>query len=81
MVAARERSLPPKVLLDAKHRVLDALGAMVSGSRLRPGELAIRFVRGQGGVPEASVLATDIKTSAINAALVEWDVRARGRNR
>jgi 2-methylcitrate dehydratase PrpD len=43
---------------------------MVSGSRLKPGELAIRFVRAQGGVPEASVLATDIKTSAINAALV-----------
>jgi 2-methylcitrate dehydratase PrpD len=57
-------------LLDAKHRVLDTMGAMVSGSRLKPGELAIRFVRAQGGVPEASVLATDIKTSAINAALV-----------
>ena len=70
MVTARERSLPPKVLLDAKHRVLDTMGAMVSGSRLKPGELAIRFVRAQGGVPEASVLATDIKTSAINAALV-----------
>src|SRR5258708_33985686 len=31
--------------------------------------MAIRFIRGQGGVPEASVLATNIKTSAINAAL------------
>jgi 2-methylcitrate dehydratase PrpD len=70
MVAAREQSLPPKVLVDAKHRVLDALAAMVSGSRLRPGEMAIRFVRAQGGLPEASVFATDIKTSAINAALV-----------
>jgi 2-methylcitrate dehydratase PrpD len=69
MVAARERSLPPKVLLDTKHRVLDALGAMVSGARLKPGELAIRYTRAQGGVPEASVLATNIKTSAINAAL------------
>lgn len=69
LVAAREQSLPPKVLLDAKHRVLDALGAMVSGSRLRAWEMAIRFVRAQGGVPEASVLATDIRTSAINAAL------------
>src|SRR6195256_1563425 len=28
MVAAREQSLPPKILLDAKHRVLDALGAI-----------------------------------------------------
>ena len=70
MVAARDRSLPPKVLLDTKHRVLDGLGAIVSGTRLKPGEMAIRFVRAQGGVPEASVLTTDIKTSAINAALV-----------
>jgi 2-methylcitrate dehydratase PrpD len=70
LVAARDRSLPPKVLLDTKHRVLDTLGAMVSGARLKPGELAIRYIRAQGGTPEASVLTTDIKTSAINAALV-----------
>jgi 2-methylcitrate dehydratase PrpD len=70
MVAARDRSLPSKVLLDAKHRILDALGAMVSGARLTPGELAIRFIRGQGGEPEASVLTTNVRTSAINAALV-----------
>src|SRR2546423_8731544 len=62
MVAAREQSLPPKTLLDVKHRVLDALGAIVSGSRLKPGEMAIRYIRAQGGVPEASVLATNIKT-------------------
>ena len=31
--------------------------------------MAIRYVRRQGGVPEASVLATDLKTSAVNAAL------------
>jgi 2-methylcitrate dehydratase PrpD len=42
---------------------------MVSGARLKPGELAIRYVRREGGVPEASVLATDLKTSAVNAAL------------
>jgi 2-methylcitrate dehydratase PrpD len=70
MVTARDQSLPPKVMLDTKHRVLDTLGAMVSGARLKPGELAIRYVRAQGGVPEATVLTTDIKTSAINAALV-----------
>ncbi len=70
MVAARDRALPPKVLLDAKHRVLDGLAAAVSGARLQPGEMATRFARAQGGAPEASVLATDIKTSAITAALV-----------
>jgi 2-methylcitrate dehydratase PrpD len=69
MVAARDRGLPPDALLDARHRVLDALAAMVSGTLLDPGKLAIGFVRTQGGTPEASVVGTDIKTTAINAAL------------
>ncbi len=69
MVEARDRSLPPQVTREAKHRILDALGAMVSGARLKPGEMAIKYVREQGGVPEASVLTTNIRTSAINAAL------------
>jgi 2-methylcitrate dehydratase PrpD len=69
MAEARHRSLPPAVAQAGKHRILDSLGAIVSGSRLKAGELAIRYVRLQGGRPEASVVATDLKTSAINAAL------------
>ena len=69
MVDARDRSLPPEVLREARHRILDTLAAMVSGARLKPGVMAIQYVRGQGGVPEASVLTTDIRTSAVNAAL------------
>jgi 2-methylcitrate dehydratase PrpD len=69
MVEARDRSLPPNVLLEGKHHILDTLGAMVSGARLKPGEMAIRYVKAQGGAPEASVIATNIKTSAVNAAL------------
>jgi 2-methylcitrate dehydratase PrpD len=70
MVEARRADLPPDVAREAKHRILDTLGAMVSGARMKPGEMAIRFVRSQGDVPEASVITTDIMTSAINAALV-----------
>ena len=70
MAQARERKLAPPVAQDARHRILDTLAAMVSGSRLKPGDMAIRFARSQGGVAEATVLATDITTSAINAALV-----------
>jgi 2-methylcitrate dehydratase PrpD len=69
MVASRDRALPDRALQDAKHRILDTVAAMVSGSALPPGVMATRFIRGQGGVPEVSVLASDIKTSAINAAL------------
>ena len=69
MVEARSRTLPPKVALEGKHRILDTLGAMVSGAHLKPGEMAIKYIRAQGGVPEASILTTDIKTSAVNAAM------------
>jgi len=69
MVQARSLSLSPDVALAAKHRILDTLGAIVSGARLKPGEVAIEYVRGQGGAPEASVATTDIMTSAVNAAL------------
>jgi len=69
MVEARSRSLPPQAAREAKHRILDTLGAIVSGARLKPGEMAIRYIREQGGVAQASVLTTNIKTSAVNAAL------------
>lgn len=69
MTEARNQKLPAEVLQAAKHRILDTLGAIVSGSRLKAGEMAIRYTRLQGGTPEASVLATDLKTSAVNAAL------------
>jgi 2-methylcitrate dehydratase PrpD len=69
MVDARDRSLPATVTRDAKHRILDTIGAMISGAVLHPGELAIRYVRSQGGTAEASVLTTNIRTTAVNAAL------------
>ena len=69
MQEARYRSLPPAVAEASKHRILDTLSAMVSGARLKPGEMAIQYVRSLGGAYEASVLATDLKTSAVNAAL------------
>jgi 2-methylcitrate dehydratase PrpD len=69
MAQARELRLAPHVAQEAKHRILDTLAAMVSGSHLQAGEMAIRFARAQGGVAEATVLTTDIRTSAVNAAL------------
>jgi len=70
MAEARERSLPPQVAREAKHRILDTLAAMVSGAHLKPGEMALRYARSQGGVAEATIISNDIKTSAVNAALV-----------
>ena len=69
MVAARDRPLPPEVSAACKARILDTLGAMISGSRMRPGLDALRYVRGLGGTGEASVVASSFRTNAVNAAL------------
>jgi len=70
IAAAGGRQLPEAVSEKAKHHILDTIAAMVSGSRLKPGELAIRFIRTQGGTPEAQIIGADFLTTAINAAMV-----------
>ena len=63
------RELPADVVAKTKLHVLDTLAAMLSGSRLKPGELAAAYVDRLGGRPEATVIGTHIVTSAVNAAL------------
>src|SRR3970040_610892 len=69
MAEARERSLAPYVARDARHRILDTLAAMVSGAHLKPGEMAIRYARAEAGIAETTFSTTDIRTTAVNAAL------------
>ena len=66
---AAERELPPEVAERGKHHLLDTLAAMLSGSRLKPGERAIAWVEAQGGAPQAGVVGTSIVTNVINAAM------------
>lgn len=42
---------------------------MVTGSKFRAGQLAIKFAQNQGGVEEAQVVGTNFLTSAINATI------------
>jgi 2-methylcitrate dehydratase PrpD len=63
------RPLPDAVVEKARHHILDTLAAMVSGTGLKPGRLAIGYAQAQGGAPEASVVGTLLRTSALNAAL------------
>jgi 2-methylcitrate dehydratase PrpD len=63
------RSLPEEVAEKARHHVLDTLAAMISGSQLHPGRVAIAYVESLGGTKEASVVGTKFRTSAVNAAL------------
>ena len=68
MVAARSQALPAAVTLQCKHRILDTLGAMVSGARMTPGQIGLGYVRRLGGEPQASVVGSDLRTTAVNAA-------------
>lgn len=69
MVSARDKALPDIVMTEAKHRILDTFGAMVSGSRMRPGEMALKYVRGLAGEQQASVIGSNFRTTSVNAAL------------
>ena len=61
--------LPAEVIKKAKCHILDTLGAIVSGSKFKPGEYAKKYAKSQGGVEEAQVVGSPFVTSAINAAL------------
>jgi 2-methylcitrate dehydratase PrpD len=69
MAEARNRPLPPDVDREAKHRILDSLAAIVSGSTLKPGQMALQYVRTLGGTPESMLMTTGDVTSAANAAM------------
>ncbi|TMA77924.1 MAG: MmgE/PrpD family protein [Deltaproteobacteria bacterium] len=65
----RAAQLPQAVLDKAKTHILDTIGAMLSGSQLKPGRLILEFVKTQGGPADAIVVASDFRTSVIYAAL------------
>jgi 2-methylcitrate dehydratase PrpD len=66
---APKKRLPPAVAEKTKHHVLDTLAAMVSGTRLAPGRKAMSYARTRGGTRQASVVGSNIVTTAENAAL------------
>ncbi|HEY2228680.1 MAG TPA: MmgE/PrpD family protein [Xanthobacteraceae bacterium] len=66
---ALDRELPPPVVAKTKMHVLDTIAAAVSGSRLKAGVAAARYVEGLGGKPQATVVGTGMLTSTVNAAL------------
>jgi 2-methylcitrate dehydratase PrpD len=69
IAGAQPAGLPQEVIDKAKIHILDTIGAMLSGSLLKPGRLIVDFVRTQGGPAEASVAASELRTSVIYAAL------------
>jgi len=48
---------------------LDTIAAMISGTKLHPGEIAVSYAATLGGTPEASIVGTRLQTSTVTAAL------------
>ena len=69
MSAAATRAIPAEVAEHAKHHLLDTLAAMISGSRLAPGEAALRYIRGHAGKGAATVAGSALTAAAVDAAL------------
>jgi 2-methylcitrate dehydratase PrpD len=69
MAAARTRALPDAIVEQAKLHTLDTLSAMVSGSQLPPGKLAIQFAAAHAGEKVATVAASSVLCGAMEAAL------------
>jgi 2-methylcitrate dehydratase PrpD len=74
MTEAHERSLPNAVLQGTKHHILDTVAAMVSGSQLPPGRLALRFARAAGSQKIATVVASQILCSPTDAAFANGEL-------
>src|SRR5438132_1545256 len=69
MSEAGGRALPAEALEKTKHHILDTLAAMISGSGLPPGRVAIQFARAHAGEKVATVAATDVVCGPLEAAM------------
>ncbi len=69
IAAALRKPLPGPVVEKTKQHILDTFAAMVSGTRLLPGEMAISYAKTLGGTPEALVVGSKCVTSVLNAAV------------
>src|SRR5215467_12425434 len=70
MSRARERALPSQVIEQATWHILDTFAAIVSGSELSPGRVALKFAHDYGGKPVATVACDTLLIGPIEAALV-----------
>lgn len=70
MSAAKDRPLPELAVERAKRHTLDTFAAMISGSELVPGHAALRFAKAYGGSQVSTVVASNLTSGPIEAALV-----------
>ena len=69
MSEASGRALPEDVVEQTKLHILDTISAMISGSELPPGRIALRFAQEYAGKEVATVVASNFVCGPIEAAL------------
>src|SRR5436190_898264 len=69
MSQAAARALPADALEKTKHHILDTLAAMISGTVLPPGRVAMNYARVHAGEKTATVAGTNLLCSPVDAAL------------
>jgi 2-methylcitrate dehydratase PrpD len=70
MSEAANHPLPSEVSEKTKHHILDTLAAMISGSRLLPGERALQFAQAYGSGGNCTVVPSKLVCGPIEAAFV-----------
>jgi len=77
MHGARHRALPAEVIEKAKHHILDTFAAMISGSELPPGQVALAFAKTYSDriatVAGSRLLCGPIEAAFVNAMLAHAD--------
>src|SRR3972149_2039288 len=64
------RSFPKPVIHQAKRCFLDLLGVALGGSQQPLGNILVKVAKDFGGKPQATILGHGLKTSVMNAALI-----------
>jgi 2-methylcitrate dehydratase PrpD len=70
MAEAASRTLPEEAAEQTKHHILDTLAAMVSGTQLPPGQVALKMARAHPGEKTATIAGSDLLCGPIEAAMV-----------
>jgi len=70
VVDGRYENFPAAVVKEAKHHILDVLGAMLGGIDEPALKIATDFARQSGGTEEAGVIGAGFRSSVVNAAFV-----------
>jgi len=70
MADAAARALPEEAVEKTKHHILDTLAAMISGTQLPPGQVALRYAKANPGDRAATVAGSAFLCGATEAAMV-----------